>query len=375
MEEARDGGVHVPWADYVVTLDADSLLLADYARRLVHFMEQPENGRVAVFQTPYSSFPRAPGTRERIAGATTDMPYIVHQGFTGHNATYWVGADALLRRSALEDIAESDTKRGFVVRRCIQDRTVIEDTESTIDLVAEGWRLHNYPERLAYSATPPDFGSLLIQRRRWANGGLLVLRKLFRHLAGRTKGRPTFGEGFMRLRYLVSTAAVNLGLLILLAFPIPRDIQSPWLPLSALPCFLLYGRDLVHLGYRAGDLLRVYALNLLLIPVNLAGVFNPSDRRSRNQDPLRAHPQGAGAYRRASDVHRPGIYAGDALAHRGDRRCGSAALAARGVRAHECRSAELRRRAPCRPQGKPRGPPRADEAEAVETAGGGCGAR
>lgn len=76
-------------------------------------------------------------------------------------------------------------------RRFIQDRTVIEDTESSIDLRRKEWRLYNYPERLSYSATPPDFGSLVIQRGRWANGGLLILPKL---LAARKQlkreGRP-----------------------------------------------------------------------------------------------------------------------------------------------------------------------------------------
>jgi len=62
-----------------------------------------------------------------------------------------------------------EVERGFTVTRYIQDRTVIEDTESSVDLVERGWRLYNYPERMAYSATPPDFGSLLIQRRRWVN--------------------------------------------------------------------------------------------------------------------------------------------------------------------------------------------------------------
>ena len=43
----------------------------------------------------------------------------------------------------------------------------------------------NYPERLSYSATPPDFGSLVVQRRRWANGGLLILPKLWDQLRER----------------------------------------------------------------------------------------------------------------------------------------------------------------------------------------------
>ena len=125
---------------------------------------------------------------ERVAGATTDIQYIIHQGFTRYDATYWVGANALLRKTALEDIVTVGEERGFEVRRYIQDRTVIEDTESSIDLVDRDWTLFNYPERLAYSATPPDFGALLIQRRRWANGGLIILPKLLRYLFRRTPG-------------------------------------------------------------------------------------------------------------------------------------------------------------------------------------------
>jgi cellulose synthase/poly-beta-1,6-N-acetylglucosamine synthase-like glycosyltransferase len=263
----------IPHSDYVITLDADSLLLTEYALRLTHFMEQPGNEHIAVVQTPYSAFPEAESTLERVAGATTDIQYIIHQGFTGYGATYWVGANALLRRAALEDIVELDEERGFTIRRYIQDRTVIEDTESTIDLVVKGWQLHNYPERLAYSATPPDFGSLLIQRRRWANGGLIILPKLMKHLFGKSNSKVTLGEAFMRIHYLASIAAVNVSLLLLLALPITGDIETAWLPLSAAAYFMFYARDLMQLGYRRFDLLRVYALNLLLIAVNLGGVF------------------------------------------------------------------------------------------------------
>jgi hypothetical protein len=44
------------------------------------------------------------------------------------------------------------------------------------------------------------------------------------------------------------------------------------LPLAAAPYYYLYGRDLVRAGYRWTDLLRVYSLTLVLLPVNLAGV-------------------------------------------------------------------------------------------------------
>jgi len=155
----------------------------------------------------------------------------------------------------------------------IESRTVIEDTESSIDLINKGWKLQNYPDRLAYSATPPDFGSLLIQRRRWANGGLIILPKLLGYLLQHPFRFQKLPEVFMRAHYLISLAGTSGGVLLLLVFPFEKSIQTLWLPLSALPYYVLYGRDLVKEGYRWADLPRVYALNLALISVNIGGVL------------------------------------------------------------------------------------------------------
>jgi cellulose synthase (UDP-forming) len=129
----------VPDADYLVTLDADSLIDSNYASRLIHFMRESGNEKVAIVQTPYSATPNPTGILERCAGATTDMQYIVHQGFTHHDATFWVGANALIRKKALDDIRVTEKERGFKIMRYIHDRTVIEDTESSVDLINCGW--------------------------------------------------------------------------------------------------------------------------------------------------------------------------------------------------------------------------------------------
>jgi cellulose synthase/poly-beta-1,6-N-acetylglucosamine synthase-like glycosyltransferase len=270
-----DAAFEVPDADYVLTLDADSLLEPSYATRLVHLLEHPANDRVAVAQTPYCAVPGARRSIERIAGATTDLQYVIHQGFTAHGATYWVGANAVLRKRALEDIASTalDARTGRRHTRYIQDRTVIEDTESSVDLVARGWQLFNYPARLSYSATPPDFGALVVQRRRWANGGLLILPKLLRLLCRRRARDAGPLHGFMRVHYLISIAAVNVGLMLLFLVPFSGWYANAWLPLTAVPYFALYTHDLRLAGYRRRDVIRVYALNLLLVPVNLGGVL------------------------------------------------------------------------------------------------------
>src|SRR5215210_909934 len=102
--------VFIPDADYVLTLDADSIILPEYILKLLRVMEGDSG--LAVAQTPYSAFPGAPTPLERVAGATTDVQYFVHQGFTAFGATFWVGANALLRLSALRDIRTVAAERG-----------------------------------------------------------------------------------------------------------------------------------------------------------------------------------------------------------------------------------------------------------------------
>jgi cellulose synthase/poly-beta-1,6-N-acetylglucosamine synthase-like glycosyltransferase len=273
--EDTDRILHFPDTTYLLTLDADSLLLRDYCLRLVYFLESAGNERVAVTQTPYSSFRGAPTRIERVAGATTDLQHILHQGMTYYGATFWVGANAIIRKRALEDIVEVEASGAFEIRTYIQDRTVIEDTESSIDLGQHGWTLVNYPERLSYSATPPDFGSLVVQRRRWANGGLLILPKLWAQLrqSRSDRRRILVREVLLRVNYMASIAWASFGLVFLLAYPYDSRLLSPIVFLAALPYFLAMGSDLRDCGHRFSDILRIYGFNLVLLPVNLAGVL------------------------------------------------------------------------------------------------------
>lgn len=265
----------IPDSDFLLTLDADSILLREYCLRLVYLMQQSGNTDVAVTQTPYSSFRGAPTRIEQLSGATTDIQHILHQGMSHYGATFWVGANAVIRKSALEDIVEKEWIGGFEVKRYVQDRTVIEDTESSIDLALHGWRLVNYPERLSYSATPPDFGSLVIQRRRWANGGLLILPKLLKLFRERkSQGNPMSRIEFMiRLNYMASIAWSNLGLVLLLAYPYDGRLLSPLVLLAATPYFLAMAFDLKYCRYRYSDIIRIYGFNLILLPVNIAGTI------------------------------------------------------------------------------------------------------
>lgn len=265
----------IPDSDFILTLDADSMLLKDYCLRLAYFLGQPDSKDIAVTQTPYSSFRGASSRIERLSGATTDIQHILHQGMSYYGATFWVGANAIIRKKALDDIVRKEWVGGYEIKRYIQDNTVIEDTESSLDLALNGWRLVNYPERLSYSATPPDFGALVVQRRRWANGGLLILPRLWSLLSEMKKQHKqiTVVEFCLRLNYIASIAWSNFGLLFLLVYPYDGRLLSPLILLAAIPYFLAMASDLKYCRYKYSDVINIYGFNLILLPVNLAGVL------------------------------------------------------------------------------------------------------
>jgi cellulose synthase/poly-beta-1,6-N-acetylglucosamine synthase-like glycosyltransferase len=266
----NEADFEVPDSTYVIVVDADSLLMPDYVNELVDMMERPENRRLAVAQSPYLSYPGAPGLLEKTAAATVAAQYVVHLGFSQYEAVYWVGANAVLRKAALDEICSPIRERGYPVRKYIQNRTHIEDTESTIDLVERGWKLHNSARPLAYSATPADFGSLLIQRRRWANGGLIVLPRLLKYLAWGQDVPKRWLQGFLRAGYLLNLSVGSLAVLLTFLFPLPRGL-IPCLVLAGICYGLVYGADIIRMGFRLRDVGHVYALNLMLTPVNLGG--------------------------------------------------------------------------------------------------------
>lgn len=269
--ESEDAAFEVPATDYLLTLDADSVIRPSYLLDLVEIAETTPSA--AVVQTPYLTFPGASSPVERIAGATTDIQYLVHQGSSLFGAAHWVGANALLRSTALADIRVEEHDGETIRSIFVQDRTVIEDTGSTVDLLSRGWIVHNHFKPLAFSATPADFGSLAIQRQRWSNGGLIIFPSLFKQYlrSGRLlSGLPEF---LLRTHYLLSPLIGNLAVLMLMVLLLSGARDLLITSLAMVPYFLLYGADLARIGYRFRDLFAVSSLNLMLLPVSLAGVL------------------------------------------------------------------------------------------------------
>jgi cellulose synthase (UDP-forming) len=273
--ESSDGTIYVPVAPYIATIDADSFVTWDFALQLVQVMEKSGNERIAVAQTPYTAISGAPTCVERAAAASTDVQFVTHLGMASFGASWWVGASALMRHAALEDIAIEEQERGHRIKIYIRDKILIEDAAATIDLANKGWSIYHNIGRLSYSETPPDFGSLIIQRHRWSNGGLLIVPQLLRYVFGRPWRAGKFREGLLRMQFLLSATISGAGYMILLFGRFDDDLIPMWMPVVMVPYFLMYGSELVRAGYGWIDLARVYTLTtILLVPAYIAGTMH-----------------------------------------------------------------------------------------------------
>jgi hypothetical protein len=253
------------------------LLLDDYVLKSLNVMNQSGSERVGITQAPSLAIPGSTSIVQRIAGAETDLHRILCLGSSSHGAAFWLGSNGLIRRQALEDICEMSAERGYPLKKYIKDRTLVEDIESTIDFLAHGWEIHNLLDPIAFRGTPADYGSLLVQRRRWAGGGLVNLPKYMRCVLSLPDWKSRVPEALLRLHHL-GAQAVNLGgLLLPLIFIARAPVKGWWLWIAA-PYYALVWKDLCASGYEARDFPRLLALNLLLLSVNVTGTFKAIGR-------------------------------------------------------------------------------------------------
>ena len=279
LEEGDYSGTyfHIPDADYFLVLDADTYITPDCTAKLTHSMQQAGKEKIAITQIPGCPAPNAGVMLQRVAGALMDMRYVMQQGYAQHAAASWTGESGLIRTSALRELAHVHSEAALSVTRYFNDGYTGEGPGTTLDLLQRGWEVTNYPERLAWTASPSDPAALTARYRRWHDGAFMVLPRLFGYLLRRRAANGASGlAGVLRVHYQTATLTTNISLLIVLSLSslsIPRAFYSAWLGAAVLAYALPLARDLVRAGYPWSDFLRAYAMKLLLIPVSLGGVI------------------------------------------------------------------------------------------------------
>ncbi len=246
---AKAGNINAALAvtsgEFVAVFDADHVPHPQFLERTLAYFE---DGSVALVQTPQEFY-----NRDSIqhGGADHDAALqmrwheqalfyrVIQPGKDRLNSVFWCGSNAVLRRTALESIGGAATE------------TITEDIHTTIKLHAAGWRTRYHNEVLAAGIAPDDLDAFLVQRRRWAQGAMQILRSRYNPLWARGLSIP------QRLSYWasMSTYFASFQKVILVATPI-AVLLTATLPMRTFGLdFLLHFAPYMVLGLLANSLL------------------------------------------------------------------------------------------------------------------------
>ena len=154
--------------EFILQLDTDHVPLPSIVDRLLGYFN---DGNVAFVQSPQDfyntdSFTHVINERSRSMWEENRIFYSLIQPGKDHwNATFFCGSCGMLRRAALEQIGGFSTE------------TIIEDMETSIKLHQRGWESRYHTEPLAFGLSPSSAASFHVQRLRWAQGSMQMLKK------------------------------------------------------------------------------------------------------------------------------------------------------------------------------------------------------
>ncbi|GEN50741.1 glycosyltransferase [Alkalibacterium pelagium] len=156
-------GIEQATADYIVTLDADTVIAEDTIALIIRPFCDPNVGAVS--------------GNVKIGNCKNILTWWQHIEYvTGYNLekraldeldsiTVVPGAIGAWRKSALEAVG------------LFEEDTLAEDTDVTMKLLRRGYKIRSEVKAIAYTEAPEDLKSFIKQRYRWTFGILQCLRK------------------------------------------------------------------------------------------------------------------------------------------------------------------------------------------------------
>ena len=237
--------------DYMVVLDADSLMGPATVRKLIGLMDA--NPRAGIIQTvPYPVGRETPFARAQqfSARAYTSLLAEGLSFWQGSDANYW-GHNAIVRIAPFTTHCELPVLPG---REPFGGEILCHDVVEAGLMRAAGWEVWNLPEDTeSFESVPANLVDYAVRERRWCQGNLQHLRMVTR-TGLRAVGRFHLGYGI--LTYLAGPLAalfLALGTLDLLlgGGTMPALMRSAGF--TGVVLFLIYGFKLVSLAIAMAD--------------------------------------------------------------------------------------------------------------------------
>ncbi|MEU4603361.1 glycosyltransferase [Kribbella sp. NPDC023972] len=264
---ALNTGLQAAHFDLIVMVDGDTVFEPDAVRMLVQPFADPSVGAV--------SGNAKVGNRRGLLGRWQHIEYVV--GFNLDRRLFDLaecmptvpGAIGGFRRTALERIGG------------LSDVTLAEDTDLTMALCRDGWRVVYEERAVAWTEAPASLGALWRQRYRWCYG---TLQAMWKHRGAWAQRGQAGKLGRRGLTYLLLfqvllpllAPVVDVFAIYGLLFLDPLRVGLVWLGFLALQFAM--GRYAFHLdGERAGPLwtlpLQQFVYRQLMYLVVIQSVF------------------------------------------------------------------------------------------------------
>lgn len=253
--------------EFVAIFDADQVPLPEF---LDHTLGYFTNEKLAFVQTPQEFYNldsiqhRTDWQKNETWHEQSIFYRVIQPGKNRWDAAFWCGSGSLMRRSALMSVGGIATE------------TVTEDIHTSLRLHAAGWKSAYHDEVLCMGLAPQDFLAFTVQRLRWAQGAMQVLRrenpitkkglKLVQRL-NYVSSIFTYFESFQRLIYTLAPAVVLITTLL----PIHAEIVA--LLIRFLPYFLLGQVANIALGRGYFNVLETDRFNLLKMMTFIKATF------------------------------------------------------------------------------------------------------
>ena len=234
-----------PHVDLIAIIDADYVVAPDFLTQAVVHFRHP---RVGYVQSP-QGYRNVGGTEHgrRYALADAYFYHVVQPVRARFQSAIFCGTMGLVRRTSLDEVG------GW------SEACVTEDAELSIRLLSAGWRVVYLRRAFGHGLAPLTMDGVRSQHRRWAFGGVQMLRLDRRrlaspHLTGRQRadfwiGGMFWSDGIFFFGMAMALATVAIGSWFGLSLPSPSTAA---LALTACaPLLLLWDGILkVRLGLR-----------------------------------------------------------------------------------------------------------------------------
>ncbi len=225
---ALNTGIALARHDLIVTVDGDTIFEPDSIRNLVQPFADPSVGAIAGNVKV--------GNREKMVAAWQHIEYVI--GFNLDRRLYEVlgimptvpGAIGAFRREALAQVGG------------ISDETLAEDTDVTMAMLRQGWRVVYTEDAKAWTEAPATLEQLYRQRYRWSYG---TMQAMWKHRRALFDKGPSGRFGRIGLPFLalfgvalpMLAPVVDIMLLYGLVFWELEETMVAWLGMLALQLF------------------------------------------------------------------------------------------------------------------------------------------